>query len=154
MGISNKTKVQLMLRGDAKTVFRPKRPVAYSVQGAVEEEIQRLLSLGILKPVDHSDWAAPIVAVRKPNGQIRICADFSTDLYNVLEPNQYPLPLPEDIFTKMAGCIIFSHLDLSNVYLQVAVDQQSQHLLTINTYKGLFQYTRLTPGIKGVLFSS
>ncbi|XP_053686250.1 uncharacterized protein K02A2.6-like [Sabethes cyaneus] len=148
MGLCTKTKIQFTLKGDTKPVFRPKRPVAYSVQVAVEEEIQRLLRLGILKPVEHSEWAAPIVVVRKPNGRVRICADFSTGLNNVLEPNQYPLPLPEDIFTKMAGCKIFSHLDLSDAYLQVQVDQQDQQLLTVNTHKGLFQYTRLTPGIK------
>lgn len=148
MGLCSKMKVQFTLKGDPKPIFRPKRPVAYSVQAAVEEEIHRLQNLGILKPVDHSDWAAPIVAVRKPNGKVRICADFSTGLNNVLEPNQYPLPLPDDIYAKMAGCRIFSHLDLSDAYLQVEVDQRDQQLLTINTHKGLFQYTRLTPGIK------
>ncbi|XP_062538690.1 uncharacterized protein K02A2.6-like [Armigeres subalbatus] len=78
-------------------------------------------------------WAAPIVVVRKPNGKVRICADFSTGLNDVLESNQCPLPLPEDIFTKMAG---------------LEVDPRDQHLLTVNTHKGLFRYTRLTPGIK------
>ncbi|XP_058449020.1 uncharacterized protein K02A2.6-like [Malaya genurostris] len=93
-------------------------------------------------------WAAPIVDVRKPNGAVRICADYSTGLNSVLEPNQYPLPLPEDIFAKMANCRIFSHIDLSDAYLQGAVDEASQPLLTINTHKGLFQFTRLSPGIK------
>ncbi|XP_053685985.1 uncharacterized protein K02A2.6-like [Sabethes cyaneus] len=148
MGLCTKTKVRLTLKGDPKPVYRAKRPVAYSVQGAVEDELQRLQTLGILQPVDHSDWAAPIVVVRKPNGRVRICADFSTGLNDVLESNQCPLPLPEDIFTKMAGCKVFSHIDLSDAYLQVEVDPRDQPLLTVNTHKGLFRYTRLTPGIK------
>ncbi|XP_058448351.1 uncharacterized protein K02A2.6-like [Malaya genurostris] len=148
MGLCTKTKVQLTLKGDPKPIFRPKRPVAYSMQSAVENEIQRLQDLGILVPVDHSDWAAPIVVVRKPNGAVRICADFSTGLNSNLESNQYPLPLPEDIFAKMAGCKLFSHIDLSDAYLQVEIDTRDQYLLTINTHKGLFRYTRLTPGIK------
>ncbi|XP_058444432.1 uncharacterized protein K02A2.6-like [Malaya genurostris] len=48
----------------------------------------------------------------------------------------------------MANCRIFSHIDLSDAYLQVPVDEASQPFLTINTHKGLFQFTRLSPGIK------
>ncbi|XP_055613639.1 uncharacterized protein K02A2.6-like [Uranotaenia lowii] len=148
MGLCTKTKVQLSLRGNPKPVFRGKRPVSYSMEGVVEDEIQRLVNLGVLQPVDFSDWAAPIVVVRKPNGTVRICADFSTGLNSVLEANQNPLPLPEDIFTSMSGCRFFTHIDLSDAYLQVQVDENSQHLLTINTHKGLFRFTRLSPGIK------
>ncbi|XP_055522549.1 uncharacterized protein K02A2.6-like [Wyeomyia smithii] len=148
MGLCNKTLVKLVLKGSPKPVFKPKRPVAYAMERLVEDELFRLQTLGILRKVDLSDWASPIVAVRKPNGTVRICADFSTGLNSVLEPNQYPLPLPEDIFAKMANCRIFSHIDLSDAYLQVEVDPVSQPLLTINTHKGLFQFTRLSPGIK------
>ncbi|XP_055589902.1 uncharacterized protein K02A2.6-like [Uranotaenia lowii] len=148
MGLCNKSPVHLVLKGDPKPVFRPKRPVAYSMESVVEEELHRLEKLGIIKQVDFSDWAAPIVAVRKPNGTVRICADFSTGLNSVLEPNHYPLPLPDDIFARMVGCRIFSHIDLSDAYLQVPVDEASQQLLTINTHKGLFRYTRLSPGIR------
>ncbi|XP_055622009.1 uncharacterized protein K02A2.6-like [Toxorhynchites rutilus septentrionalis] len=142
------TPVKLVLKDDPKPVFRPKRPVAYSMESVVEEELHRLESLDIIKKVDFSDWAAPIVVVRKPNGTVRICADYSTGLNAALEPNCYPLPLPEDIFTKMANCRYFSHIDLSDAYLQVQVDEASQPLLTINTHKGLYQFTRLSPGVK------
>ncbi|XP_058828177.1 uncharacterized protein K02A2.6-like [Topomyia yanbarensis] len=108
-----KTVVQLVL------VFRPKRPVAYSIKSVVEDELSHLQSLSIIKHVDFADWAAPIVVVRKPNGSVRIWADFSTGHNNGLEPTQYPLPLPEVIFAKMANYRIFSHIDLSDAYLQV-----------------------------------
>ncbi|XP_062557273.1 uncharacterized protein K02A2.6-like [Armigeres subalbatus] len=148
MGLCNKSPVKLVLKGDPKPVFRPKRPVPYSMKQVVENELIRLQILCRLKKVDFIDHTAPIVEVRKPNGTVRICADYSTGHNSVLEPNQYPLPLPEDIFAKMANCRIFSHVDLSDAYLQVEVDQSCQPLLTINTHKGLFQYTRLSPGIK------
>ncbi|XP_062541369.1 uncharacterized protein K02A2.6-like [Armigeres subalbatus] len=48
----------------------------------------------------------------------------------------------------MSGCQYFSHIDLSDAYLQVEVEEGSQQLLTINTHKGLYQFTRLSPGIK------
>ncbi|XP_055604793.1 uncharacterized protein K02A2.6-like [Uranotaenia lowii] len=148
MGLCNKSPVRLVLKGNPKPIFRPKRPVAYSMEALVEAKLLRLQELEIIKPVNFSDWAAPIVVVRKPNGSVRICADFSTGLNDVPEPNQYPLPLPEDILARMSGCRFYSHIDLSDAYLQVLVDEDSQPLLTINTHKGLFQFTRLLPGIK------
>ena len=40
----------------------------------VEKELQRLETLGIIKPVKSSNWAAPIVPVLKPDRKsIRIC---------------------------------------------------------------------------------
>ncbi|XP_062711283.1 uncharacterized protein K02A2.6-like [Aedes albopictus] len=125
LGHCTRTKVKLFLKPQAKPVFRPKRP-----------------------EVDFSEWAAPIVVVKKPGGKVRICADYSTGLNAVLEPHHYPLPTPDDIFSKLAGSKIFSVIDLSDTYLQVEVDDESKKLLTINTHRGLFQFNRLAPGVK------
>ncbi|XP_041787294.1 uncharacterized protein K02A2.6-like [Anopheles merus] len=99
-------------------------------------------------PVDFSEWAAPIVAVRKPNGRVRICADYSTGLNEALEPNHYPLPTPEEIFAQLNGSTVFSIVYLSDAYLQLEVDDDSKKLLTINTHRGLFRFNRLAPGVK------
>ena len=43
----------------------------------VEQELDRLVSEGILEPVQFADWAAPIVPVLKSDGQsVGICGDF------------------------------------------------------------------------------
>lgn len=62
-------------------------------------------------PVNYSDWAAPIVVIRKKNGQLRICADFSTGLNDSLQQNRHPLPHPDEIFTKLSNCRYFSQID-------------------------------------------
>ncbi|XP_052566467.1 uncharacterized protein K02A2.6-like [Culex pipiens pallens] len=148
LGHCTKTKVKLYLKPNAKPVFCPKRPVPFNTISLVDDELNRLQSLGIITPVEFSEWAAPIVAVRKPNGRVRICADFSTGLNEALEANHYPLPTPEEIFAQLSGSSIFSIIDLSDAYLQLEVDDDSKKLLTINTHRGLFQYNRLTPGVK------
>ncbi|XP_058837914.1 uncharacterized protein K02A2.6-like [Topomyia yanbarensis] len=43
---------------------------------------------------------------------------------------------------------MFSHIDLSDAYLQVEVDEESRKLITINTHKGLYRFNRLSPGVK------
>ncbi|XP_065094589.1 uncharacterized protein K02A2.6-like [Ochlerotatus camptorhynchus] len=114
----------------------------------VDDELDRLETAGIITPVKHSDWAAPIVVVRKASGAIRICGDYSTGLNDALQPHQYPLPLPQDIFAKLANCKVFSQIDLSDAFLQVEVQEESREMLTINTHRGLYRYNRLPPGVK------
>ncbi|XP_062702811.1 uncharacterized protein K02A2.6-like [Aedes albopictus] len=148
LGLCTKKKVSLSVKPGTKPVFRPKRPVPYASTEKIEAELDRLQSLGIISPIPYSEWAAPIVAVRKPNGKVRICADYSTGLNEALEPNQHPLPLPQDLFTKLAGKKYFTQIDLSDAYLQVEVTEESRKMLSINTHKGLFQFNRLSPGVK------
>ena len=43
----------------------------------VDEELDRLVKEGTLEPVDHSDWAAPVVLVLKPDKKrVRISGDL------------------------------------------------------------------------------
>ena len=42
---------------------------------------------------------------------------------------------------------MFTKLDMSQPYLQLAVDDPAKELLTINTHKGLFVYNRLPFGV-------
>ena len=138
----------LKLHPSATPVFRPKRPVPYASLPDVDAELQRLEREGVLVPVSYSAWAAPIVVIKKPNGTLRICADFSTGLNAALKMHHYPLPTPDDLFTILNGGKFFAKLDLAEAYLQVEVAPESRELLTINTHRGLFQYTRLPFGIK------
>jgi hypothetical protein len=148
LGHCTATKIVLRLLDDATPVFRPKRPVPYASMPMVDAELQRLEQQGVLTPVSYSAWAAPIVVVKKANGSIRICADFSTGLNAALEQHHYPLPAPEDLFTILNGGQVFAKLDLADAYLQLEVAPESRELLTINTHRGLYQYTRLPFGIK------
>ncbi|KIH66176.1 reverse transcriptase [Ancylostoma duodenale] len=148
LGRCTKTKAKLVLKPDATPIYRQRRPVPFASQSAVNAEIDRLLKEGVLSAVDHSNWAAPIVVVKKSNGTTRTCADFSTGLNDALMMHQHPLPTAEEVFTKLNGGQLFSQIDLADAYLQVEVDENSKELLTVNTHRGLFQYNRLTFGVK------
>ena len=49
--------------------FRP-RSIPYALRPRVEEELDRLQRMGVIEPVQFSDWAAPIVPMLKKDGSI------------------------------------------------------------------------------------
>ena len=100
-GLCKLTKAKLSIKEGVKPVFCKPRKIPYRREQLVEKELDRLINDGVIKKVDYSKWAAPIVAITKANGNIRICADFKTGLNKVLESHTHPLPTPDDIFIKL-----------------------------------------------------
>ena len=77
--------------------------------------------MGILKPVQFSERATPIVPVLKQNHSVRICGD------------RYPIPRIEDFLATLGGGKPFSKLDMSQAYQQVELDESSRQFTVINT---------------------
>ena len=59
---------------------------------------------------------------------------------------KYSIPNIDYLYSNVSGGRYFTRLDLSDAYLQVPLDEESQKLTTINTHKVLFMYTRLCFG--------
>ena len=58
----------------------------------------------LLKKVAHCAWAAPIVAIPKKDGTIRICGDYKVTVNPELDIDQYyPIPRPDDLMATLAG---------------------------------------------------
>ena len=114
----------------------------------VEAELDKLVDQGILTPVQHADWAAPIVPIMKADRKsVRICGDFKQTVNKASPLDRYPIPKIEDLFAKLAGGQKFTKLDLSQAYQQLCLDDDSKKFVVVNTLKGLFRYNRLPFGI-------
>ncbi len=147
-GLMRDFKADIKLKPGSSPRFFKARPVPYALRDKVERELNRLVEEGILKKIDKSDWAAPIVVVPKADKtNIRICGDYKVTVNQCLEENIYPLPTAEDLFSKLAGAKVFTKLDLTNAYQQVELTADSKPLLVINTHKGLYEYQRLSFGV-------
>ena len=111
----------------------------------MDAELGRLENLGVIEPVQFSEWASQIVPVRKANGNIRLCGNYKTTVNKASHLDRHPLPRVGDMFAAMAGGTCFSKLDMCEAYAQVELDKDSRKYTTINT--GLFQYRRIPYGI-------
>ena len=147
LGTFKGPKAKLQVQPSATARFHKPRTVPFTIKEAVGNELDRLEAEGILQKVDHSEWAAAIVPVPKKDGSHRICGDYKVTVNPVLDIDQYPLPKPTDLFTALAGGNKFLTLDLTQAYQQLLLDEDSRRYTTINTHKGLYQYTRLPFGI-------
>ena len=129
-------------------MFCSARSVPYSMRPLVEEELEKLVSQGVIEPVTYSDWAAPIVPVLKADKKsVRICGDFSTTVNKASRLDNYPIPKVEDLFAKLQGGVVFTKLDMSQAYQQLSLDEESKQYVVVNTHKGLYRFNRLPFGV-------
>ena len=53
-----------------KPIFKKSRSVPYALQPALDAELERMQTDGIIEPTDSSEWATPLVIVPKNNGSL------------------------------------------------------------------------------------
>ena len=133
---------RIQLKEEPKPRFWKARPVALTRKPAVERGLDQLEAGGIVKRVTHSEWAAPIVTPIKKDGKFRICGDFKVTINSQLDVDEYPLPQIEEIYANLSG-----GQHLRQAYLQMEVEEESKTYLTVNTYRGMYQYHRLLYGV-------
>lgn len=144
----NHYEAEIVLKEESYPVFAKAYSVPFGLRDKVEKEIDKMCKEGVLVPVNRSKWASPIVIVNKGDGSIRICVDCRRTVNRFVENEHYVIPRVDDILANLSGWKYFCKLDLTGAYLQVKLSERSRELLTINTHKGLYQYTRLVYGLK------
>lgn len=84
----------------------------------------------------------------KPDGNVRICADYKITVNSQLQNNSYPIPRIEEIFNKLSEGKYFTTLDIHKAYLRVGIDDESAKIQAIYTHAGTYKVNRLNFGIK------
>ena len=136
--------------GDHPPVFQGPRPVPAHLSGEVKSQIQDLVAQGVLEPVSDSEWASPLVLVRRSNGgQIRICGDFRR-LNSITTPSVQVIPRMDTCMQKLSGAVYFTSVDLKSAYHQLPVAEEDRPKTTVATEFGLFRHTTAPYGIQGI----
>lgn len=147
LGRYNGGTVALSVREGAQPIFCRSRPLPFAMRARVDAELDAMLHAGVIEPVDHSDWATPLVIAHKADGGIRLCADYKVTLNRVLMVDRYPVPRIDELFSELSGNRYFTKIDLSQAYNQLELDEDSRAYTVINTHRGLFKYNRLVYGL-------
>lgn len=137
---------KVKIRDNAKPVRQKLRRLPFAVRSAVSDELQRLLSAGVIERVDASPWVSNIVVTQKKTGSIRMCADLR-EPNKALVVDSHPLPHMEELLTKLAGSTLFSTIDLESAYHQLPLHPDSRDLTAFITHEGLFRYCRVPYGL-------
>ena len=105
------------------------------------------MAVGIIEH-STSQWASPLVIVRKKDGSIRITVDYKK-LNAVSIVGKWPLPRIDEVLDVLGKGKIFSTFDVMSGFLQNAIDSDSVELPAFITPRGLYQHLRMPQGHSG-----
>ncbi len=131
--------------GAAGPVRQPVRRTPLGLQEEEERHLNTMLEAGVVTP-SASEWASPVVLVRKKDGGVRWCVDYRR-LNSLTAKDAYPLPKIEECLDVLGGACVFSTLDLQSGYWQIAVDEMDRAKTAFITRYGLYEYTRMPFGL-------
>ncbi|PAA72660.1 hypothetical protein BOX15_Mlig029664g1 [Macrostomum lignano] len=140
--------VTLKIKEGTTPIHCKPRPLPFALRQGVKDEIDRLLEEDTIKPVKFSEWASPIVVVKKPSGKLRLCVDYKVTINSHLISDSYPMPAPDEVIATAAGSRIYTRLDLEKAYHQIPLDEASKELTVMSTPFGMFAFNKLPFGVK------
>ena len=147
LGCLKDFELEVNFKGESQATFCRPRPVPFAMIEDVNQTYDVGIDKGIWKPVQFNEYGTPVVPIRKPNGEIRVCGDYSKTVNPQLETHRQPIPLPEDLIRKLSGGYGYTKLDLADAYHQIPLGPESQKKLALSTQRGVLLQMRLPFGI-------
>uniref|UniRef100_A0A182YS55 RNA-directed DNA polymerase n=1 Tax=Anopheles stephensi TaxID=30069 RepID=A0A182YS55_ANOST len=139
------------LKQNASPVFAKARDVPHALRERYAEEIEKKIRSGFYEKVDYSEWASPTHVVVKKNGKLRITGNYKPTVNPLMIVDEHPILRIEDIFNRMKGATLFCHLDVTDAYTHLPIDEQFRQVLTLNTTThGLIRPTRAVYGAANI----
>ena len=123
--------------GDATPIRCMPRPVPHHKKIEIDSQLD-MLQRGLIQPAN-SEWASPILLVKKKDGTWRFCIDYRR-LNNVTKHDAFPLPNINDCLASLGGqSRYFSTLDMASGYWQMGMEEDAQEKAAFTTHRGLFK---------------
>ena len=104
----------------------------------MDQVLQELSEADVIEEVTGpTDWVSNLVLTPKADpSEIRMNIDM-TDVNRAVKRTRHVIPTVEDLKYKLNGAKYFSKIDLKHGYMQFELEEQSRHLTTFYTHKGL-----------------
>ncbi|CAH2207715.1 jg2951, partial [Pararge aegeria aegeria] len=136
--------MNINLKDFTPVVYRPYR-LSYSEREVVRDMVNDLKESGIIRD-SKSEYASPILLVKKKTGDYRLCVDFR-NLNKKTIKEHYPLPRIDDQLDNLSGYKYYTTLDLASGYYQIPMSETSKYLTAFITPDGHFEFNRMPFGL-------
>lgn len=144
LGCTSVTEMTIELNSKRPVVYRPYR-LSHKERENVREMVGDMLDAGIVRE-SVSEYASPIILVRKKDGKQRMCVDYRM-LNSLTIKERYPMPNIDDEIARLSGQTYFVTLDLTSGYYQVPISEQSRPLTSFVTPDGQYEFNRMPFGL-------
>jgi hypothetical protein len=129
----------------------------------VKKEVLKLLHVGIIYPVPHSEWVSPVQVVPKKGGMTvikkknelipqrtitgwRMCIDYRK-LNEATMKDHFPLPFIDEMLERLTNHSFFCFLDGYSGYHQILIHPDDQRKTTFTCPYGTYAYHRMSFGL-------
>ena len=140
---------KMKLDPDVRSVVRPPRRFPVAFQDKVKQELDAMVTKGVIAPVtEPTEWVPQMVVTHKKDSDaIRICI-YPKDLNEAIQREHYPMRTFEEVIARMPKAQYFTTLDASHGFWQIPLDHVSALKTAFNTPYGHYYFKRLPFGIK------
>jgi len=133
--------------GDHRPIKQPPRRPPLSSGDAEEKIVQDMLKAGIIQE-SKSEWASPVVLVKKPDNSYRFCVDYRR-VNAITFKDAFPTTNIQDALDSLRGSRYFCTLDLLQGYWQIPNSARARERSAFCTRTNLYEFTRLPFGMTG-----
>ena len=112
----------------------------------IKKEVDAMMELGVVRP-SRSEWASPLILVKKPNNEWRPCVDYR-QVNRITKGETYPLPRLDDLIDQVGQAPFITTLDLSKGYWQIPLTLRAQEISAFSTPFGQYEFLTMPFGLK------
>src|SRR5437762_363442 len=136
---------QIPLKPDMPLPFRGIYRLSQMELQELKCQLDQLLKDGKISP-STSPYGAPVLFVKKKDGSLRMCIDYPA-LNSQTIQNRHALPRIDELFDRLHGAKVFSKIDLTSGYYQIAIDPKDRYKTAFRTRYGHYEFNVMPFGL-------